>query len=104
MVLGAVCLPLIRFAPFAINVSLPVLLLIIIYSLLGFENCTTQLQPQYRCEWSWGVQTYSPTLLLTSQDLKPPGLSHEANPQAPAISSRPQVIFEPATSCRANQL
>jgi len=19
---------------------------------LGFENCTTQLQPQYRCEWS----------------------------------------------------
>jgi len=21
-------------------------------ALLGFENCTTQLQPQYRCEWS----------------------------------------------------
>ena len=21
-------------------------------NLLGFENCTTQLQPQYRCEWS----------------------------------------------------
>ena len=42
---------------------------------LGFEICTTQLQPQYRCEWSCGVQTYSPTLLLTSQDLKSPGLT-----------------------------
>jgi len=30
-------------------------------AVLGFENCTTQLQPQYRCEWSWGVQTYSLT-------------------------------------------
>jgi len=42
---------------------------------LGFENCTIQLQPQYRCEWSWGVQTYSPTLPLTSQDLKSPGIT-----------------------------
>jgi len=45
-----------------------------------------------------------PTLVLTSKDLKPPGLTHEANPQTPAISSRPQVGFEPATSGKVNKL
>jgi len=45
-----------------------------------------------------------PTILLASQDPKPPGLTHEADPQTPAISSRPQVRFEPATSCKVNLL